>query len=265
MARLCTDPYAAAVGHLSTCLFSCGLIDGAILAAERSIEEARRVGQPINLCLALARTTGLLFPEIGAFDAAERDIATMLELADRHALDTYRARAVCAKGRVLFMRGDPASGAAALRSGLAQMEKAGYRLVGPIFRGYLAEALTAAGNADEGLAEAEAGLREAEQMEYMRFVPELLRIRGSVIAHRQPGDPAAEQMFRHAIDLALRQQALYWELRAVLSLAELWQTQGRLAEAHALLAPIYQRFTEGFAAPVLVRANALLQATGDGI
>jgi non-specific serine/threonine protein kinase len=47
-------------------------------------------------------------------------------------------------------------------------------------------------------------------------------------------------------------------------LAELWQPQGRRKEAYALLAPLCQRFTQGFAAPVLVRANALLRATEGG-
>jgi non-specific serine/threonine protein kinase len=250
---------ASAFGHLSTCLLARGLIDAATRAAERSIEEAQQVGQPVALCLALARPAGLLFPEIGAFDTAERHIAAILEQADRHALHTFRALAVCASGRVLFMRGDPASGAAALRSGLAQFEATGYRSFQTIFRGYFAEALTAAGNADEGLAEVKAALCFAEQMDYMRFVPELLRIHGSLMASRQPDDPAAEEVFRRAISLARRQQALYWELRAALSLAELWQAQSRHAEAHALLAPICQRFTEGLTAPALVRANALLR------
>ncbi|HUN99023.1 MAG TPA: LuxR family transcriptional regulator, partial [Bradyrhizobium sp.] len=264
LAWLRINPPSLAFGHLAICLFSRGKIDAAIRAAERSIEEARQAGQPLALCLALARSAGLLFPEVGAFDRAEHDIAVLLKQADRHGLCTFRALAACASGRVLFMRGDPASGAAALRSGLAQSEEAGYRLVDTIFRGYLAEALSAAGNADEGFREAETALRCAKQMDCQRFVPELLRIRGSVIARRQPDDPIAERMFRQAIDLARRQQALYWELRAALDLAECWQTQGRNAEGYALLAPIYQRFTEGSAAPVLVRANELLEQFGDG-
>ncbi len=165
---------------------------------------------------------------------------------------------------MLFMRGDPASGAAALRSGLAQMEATGYRSLQTIFRGYFAEALTAAGNAEEGLAEVERALHYAEQTEYMRFVPELLRIHGSVVAHGQPSSPKVEQILRRAIDLSQRQGALYWELRAALALAEDWQMQGRRTEVHGLLAPIYARFTEGFATPVLARANALLQATSGG-
>jgi non-specific serine/threonine protein kinase len=264
MASLGLDALSSAFGHLSTCLFARGLIDGGIRAAERSIEEAQQVGQPVALCLAMTRPAGLLFPEVGAFDTAERHIAAILEQADRHALGTFHALAACANGRMLFMRGDPASGAAALRSGLAQMEATGYRSLQTIFRGYFAEALTAAGDADEGLAEIETALRYAEQTEYLRFVPELLRIHGSVIAHGQPGDPKAEQILLRAIDLSQRQGALYWELRAALALAEHWQMQGRRTAAYALLSPICQRFTEGFTTPILARANALLQAISGG-
>jgi hypothetical protein len=38
----------------------------------------------------------------------------------------------------------------------------------------------------------------------------------------------------------------------------LWHNQGRCAEARDLLAPIYGWFTEGFDAPVLKEAKALL-------
>jgi non-specific serine/threonine protein kinase len=258
-ARLGIDPPASAFCHLSLGLFSRGLIDAAMQAAERSIEEARQIGQPVALCLALAWPASLQFPAVGAFGTAERHIAAMLEQADRHALDTFHALAVCAKGRLLAMRGDPRSGTAALRRGLAQLEAVAYRLFHVFFRGCLAEALAVAGEVDEGLTEADTALRHAEQMDYMWFLPELFRIRGSIIARRQPDDRVAEEMFLRALDLAHRQHALYWELRAGVSLAEHWQAHARLAEARTLLAPICQRFTEGFAAPILVRAKALLR------
>jgi non-specific serine/threonine protein kinase len=260
MAWLGTDAPSSAFGHLSTCLLARGRVKEAAWAAERSIEEARQVGQPVALCLALARPAGLLFPEIGDFETAERHIAAIMELADRHALPTFRALAVCASGRILFLRGDAASGAAALRSGLAQFEATGYRSFQTIFRGYYAEAVTAAGHADEGFAEIETAVRFAEQTEYMRFVPELLCIHGSLIGRHRPGNPVAEQTLRRAIDLARKQEALYWELRATLSMAESWHDQDRQAEAHGLLTPIHARFTEGLTTPVLMRAKALLTA-----
>ena len=69
---------------------------------------------------------------------------------------------------------------------------------------------------------------------------------------------AAEASFRDAIALAQRQGARLFELRASTSLARLWRDQGRRKEARALLAPIYGWFTEGFDAPDLKEAKALL-------
>jgi predicted ATPase len=68
----------------------------------------------------------------------------------------------------------------------------------------------------------------------------------------------AEGRFRRALAVAREQQARFWELRAATSLARLWRNQDKRTEAHDLLAPIYNWFTEGFGTPVLQDAKALL-------
>ena len=86
------------------------------------------------------------------------------------------------------------------------------------------------------------------------------------LLHRIPGDllnakgdrSAAEQHYRQAIAVAERQSARLLQLRASVSLARLWRDQGRRAEARDLLGPIYSWFTEGFDAPDLKDAQALL-------
>jgi predicted ATPase len=70
----------------------------------------------------------------------------------------------------------------------------------------------------------------------------------------------AETWLQRALDVARRQEAKSLELRAAMSLARLWQEQGKRAEAHALLAPIYSWFTEGFDTADLQEAKALLEA-----
>jgi len=70
----------------------------------------------------------------------------------------------------------------------------------------------------------------------------------------------AATFFRQALALACQQQAKAWELRAAISLARLWQQQGKRGEAYELLAPIYGWFTEGFDTADLQDAKALLEA-----
>jgi predicted ATPase len=68
----------------------------------------------------------------------------------------------------------------------------------------------------------------------------------------------AEGCYQHALDVARCQQAKSLELRAAMSLARMWQQQGKRAAAHQVLADVYQWFTEGFETADLKTARALL-------
>ena len=105
--------------------------------------------------------------------------------------------------------------------------------------------------------------RLAEETEERWFHAETVRLSGDVLLAL--GDRAgAEASYYEAIAIAQQQSAKLWELRAAASLARLWRDQGKLTEAHALLAPVYGWFTEGFGTPVLQEAKALLEDLGDG-
>jgi predicted ATPase len=69
----------------------------------------------------------------------------------------------------------------------------------------------------------------------------------------------AEACFLKTIDIAQKQQAKSLELRATMSLARLWQQQGKKKEAHEMLVELYNWFTEGFDTKDLQEAKALLQ------
>jgi predicted ATPase len=72
----------------------------------------------------------------------------------------------------------------------------------------------------------------------------------------------AERCFQKALGVARRQRAKSLELRAAVSLARLWQQQGKMKEAHSILAEIYGWFTEGFDTKDLQEAKALLNRLG---
>jgi predicted ATPase len=68
--------------------------------------------------------------------------------------------------------------------------------------------------------------------------------------------------FERALSIARKQQAKSWELRAAMSMAQLWRDQGKRQRAFDLLAPIYGWFTEGFDTLDLKEAKALLEELG---
>jgi len=121
----------------------------------------------------------------------------------------------------------------------------------------LAEALAHTGRIAEALAAVEAGI---EQSDGGWITPELLRLKGELflLQSTPAAGKAVENLFRHTLDEARRQEALAWELRAATSLARLQRDQGSPADAIACLRPIYDRFTEGFGTADLIAAKQLL-------
>ena len=73
------------------------------------------------------------------------------------------------------------------------------------------------------------------------------------------GVEEAEARFGQSLEIARRQEAKAFELRAATSLSRLWQRQGKRAEARELLTPIYSWFTEGFDTRDLKEAKTLLE------
>jgi predicted ATPase len=125
----------------------------------------------------------------------------------------------------------------------------------------LGDAYTQTGRFGEALRSLDEGLAIAEKNDDRSQEAELHRLKGELFLAESPAQVGAvEDCFRQAIDIARRQQSRSWELRATMSLARLWQRQGRRDEARAALAAVYGTFTEGFTTPDLVDAAALLNS-----
>ncbi len=93
------------------------------------------------------------------------------------------------------------------------------------------------------------------------LLAEAYRLQGALLLQQAVPDPArAAACFQQALAIAWRQQAKAWQLWVATSLSHLWQQQGKHTEGHALLAPVYGWFTEGFDTADLQEAKALLEA-----
>lgn len=121
----------------------------------------------------------------------------------------------------------------------------------------LADANRIAGQPQAGLEHLAEAERMAEATKERMVLAETHRLRGDLLI--LTGERvAAEASYRAAISLARRQGAKLFELRSATRLARLWRGQGKIADAQALLAPVYGWFTEGFDTRDLKEAKALL-------
>lgn len=96
-----------------------------------------------------------------------------------------------------------------------------------------------------------------EKTDERHWEAELYRIRAEILLMLDE-ETKAEESLRKAIEVARRQSAKSWELRAATNLARLWKKQGKISEAEKMLGEIYGWFTEGFDTPDLKAAKALL-------
>jgi transposase InsO family protein len=124
----------------------------------------------------------------------------------------------------------------------------------------LAEVLVGASRLEEGLRALEQAIEVARRHNELFYEAELERLRGELLGRGKAEVLEIEACFWGAMARAQRQQGRSLELRAASSLARLWREQGKRAEAHDVLAPVYGWFTEGFDAPDLIEANQLLEA-----
>src|SRR5207302_11019749 len=161
----------------------------------------------------------------------------------------------------LAMQGEGEVGIAQIRQGIAAVRAAGAALFVPYFCTLLAEVSAHLGHTEDGLQALAEAHTLVEAHEERWWEAEVYRLRG-ILLLRQTGTPQeeAETWLQRALDVARRQEAKSLELRAAMSLSRLWQQQGKRQEAHDLLAPVYDWFSEGFDTADLIEAKALLDA-----
>jgi predicted ATPase len=197
--------------------------------------------------------------------ALKDDAEELMRLSNERSFAGWLGMGTCFRGEALAMLGQVQEGMAQMREGMAARQSMGVRLNSSGKLGSLAEAQAKAGQPEEGLVTLAEALTLVEQTDERYWEAELYRLKGELLLMQ--GDDAgaeaslhqAESCFQHAIEVARRQSAKSWELRATVSLCRLWQKQGKLEEAQKLLAEIYGWFTEGSDTLDLQEAKALLE------
>jgi predicted ATPase len=237
-----------------------GYSDQAKEQARISLEEAEAVDPGFTLCWVLHHAVCPIALLTGDIAIADRGVATMTDVATRLDAALWRILGNYWEGKALVERREFARGSALLRKVLDTCDQTGWHICNAEFLGVLARGLVGLGRLDAALVTVEKALATAEHSGERYSIPELLRIKGEVVLRHAATEPmsAAEGCFFGAIALAREQEALFWELRAALSLARMRIKQDRQDEGKRILASVYDRFTEGFETTDLLSARDLL-------
>ena len=234
-----------------------GYPDQAIEMARKAIADLIAIDHPVKFCRAVLWGFAVFYWNSEAENYEEHIDRLLLE-ADRHSLVTLQIIGRAMKATVLLARGETAPGLVMLKGSVEKMHRHRF---GPVTdcSTQLAGAMAMTGKSDEALDIIDRAIARAEHHRFMLEMPDVLRVKGEVLAYRkQPDFAQAEYSLRSSLDLARHQGALGYELRTGVSLARLWQRLGRREEAHDVLSSIYARFTEGFDSRPLTAARELL-------
>jgi predicted ATPase/class 3 adenylate cyclase len=182
--------------------------------------------------------------------------ADMIALAEEQNFPDHRAKGLLYAGWAIALRGEPKRGLDQVRVALARQKAIGTPEDFPVFHCMLADVLAGAGKPEEALAELIAAREEFERIGLKIWAPEVERQIGEMTWLSGSADDAAvEAAFRRAQKEARRQGALALELRAVNSIATLWERQGRADEAFDLLRRMLHRVPPTAANPDLETAR----------
>jgi class 3 adenylate cyclase/predicted ATPase len=235
-----------------------GYPETALADADHALENARDHGHAGTLMYAQLHTS---FTNIlsGKYAAANAQSNEVVRLADEKGAALWKALGMMEKGCVLALSGNASEAFQMIASGITTYRSTGSRVYLPFFWSHLSWAHAELGQFDDAwrcICEATTAVETTKER---WFEAEINRIKGE-IALKLPklGSSQAEKYFERALAVARAQQAKSWELRAAMSMARLLHDQGMREKARALLAPIYDWFTEGFDTRDLKQAKALL-------
>jgi predicted ATPase/DNA-binding winged helix-turn-helix (wHTH) protein len=252
------QPMAARV-ILAQMLWLQGFPDQAMEAARRSVEECRATGHAISHCDALAQAMVPIALNVGDHETAEAAIRVLGEMTDRYALGPWHVLSKCWAAVVDIARGEHGTGIEQLVQNLELLREARFSFYRTQFMGTLAAAFAERGDAARGLELIEAALERCQIREEFWCLPEMLRLKGSILSVADAGDRAsAEDFYLQSLVRAREQKALSWELRAAMTLADLQRRWGLIDEARNTVAEVYGRFTEGFATADLKAAREFI-------
>ena len=184
--------------------------------------------------------------------------AKTIALADEKSAPFWRALGTVNHGCILALTGKAEDAVHIISSGIAAWRSTAATMFLPMWLTHLAAAYADLGQLDDALRCIGDAKSAVETTGERWCEAEVYRVTGEIALTAPKRDALkAGTHFERALAVARTQQAKSWELRAAMSMARLWRSQGKVRQARELLAPVYGRFTEGFDTRDLKEAKAL--------
>jgi predicted ATPase len=245
----------------SGCLWHLGYPAASRKEGERAVSEARKIGHATTLMYALWWASWFHM-RYGAYAETQSLLDELAALADeKDASLFWKATETAFRGALFALTGKASDAVRAITSGMTSLRSTGAALYEPWHLWHLAMAYADLGQPDDARRCIDDAIGKVERSKEKWLEAEVYRIAGEVVLKSPaPDTEKAEKHFERALSVAHQQQQKSWELRAAMSLARLWRDQGKVQQAHELLAPVYGWFTEGFDTRDLKEAKALLGA-----
>jgi len=237
-----------------------GYPDQALRTSYDGLALAHELSHPFTLAFAFEQVA-MIHQFRREVQATRQQAEAMIALADEQGFAVFAPVGTILLAWTLTMEGERQEAITQIGQAIATL-RAGFDKINPdwaLHYARLAEAYGAVGQTEEGLRSVADALALIDNTGFRVYEPELHRLRGELLLQQTGSDPSqVESCFHQALNVARRQQAKSWELRAATSLARLWQSQGKRSEALDLLTLVYGWFTEGFDTADLKDANVLL-------
>jgi predicted ATPase len=257
------DPGVHGLSYAALALWTLGYPDQALKRVHEALALAQELSHPFSLAWALSFAAWLHQVRQESKQTQERAELAMT-LSTEQGFPFWLGWASVLRGWAVAEQGQGEEGIAQIRQGLAVYRATEAEMNGLYFLALLTEAYRAAGQTEEGLTVLAEALTFVDKTGERFYEAELYRLKGELTLQSESQSlgsrtQEAEECFNKAIEITSKQQAKSLELRASISLARLWQHQGKQKEAHHLLSDIYNWFTEGFDTKDLQEAKALLK------
>ena len=256
--RFGQDVGAASLSWRSISSWLLGYPQDALADAARALDIARESRHSGTLIYVLNFS---IFPHVscGSFVVANALIDEFVPLKDQIGSVSWGGWGTVQRGCVLALTGKVTEAVQNIASGIAEMRSTWNTMWMPLFLSYLAKAKAEIGQLDDAstiIDEATAAVKTTKESWYEA---EINRVAGEIaLQGTEPDAAKAETCFVSALEIARKQKAKSWELRAAMSMARLLIAQGRRGSARDILTPVYGWFTQGLDTLDLNQAKILL-------